>query len=117
MKASGADRIRSSYWAEVLVRRMPFDDEVSRLVSILIGEFVLQSRNVTEGVMVDAGQLSDFVHSKRPYGNKDIAASIAFKLGWDYQRKLQQEPMPPEVEAAAMALHEALVLKVTAIKY
>lgn len=88
------------YWQDAMSRRMPFEDEVTRLRTVLSG-FHYQYAN--------AGTLADTWASDRPYGDKNIPASIAFNLGWDYARRLCLKPMPEWVEAKAMELHNAVL--------
>ncbi|MDK2600490.1 hypothetical protein QO179_23620 [Bacillus stercoris] len=101
------------YWGLSMRRRMPMDDELTRLESILYGflyrhnSYAVQN-NLSSEVMT----LSEFINSKRPYGNKDIASSIAFNLGWDNERRLTTEEIPRSVEYQAMNLHYALKKKI-----
>lgn len=94
------------YWAEVMQRRMSKRDEVTRLLTVLRG-FYLDQGPAQVGYDFP---LREYIRSAiRPYGSKNVAASIAFNLGWDYERRLCTSPMPAEVENAAMELHEAVV--------
>jgi hypothetical protein len=85
------------YWKDRLAQRMEKADEVSRLVVILRGFYLLELGSYSS--------LFEFYESKRPYGDKDIAASIAFYLGWDRDRMLCKVPMPKWVREQAMELH------------
>lgn len=87
------------YWQLAMKRRMPFIDEVDRLLTVLRG-FHSES---TEQI-----DLLDFYDGKRPYGNKDVPASIAFNLGWDFERRLCREAVPAFVAEEAIKLHMAV---------
>lgn len=91
------------YWEEVMSKRTEFRDEVTRLTTILYGFYYQNDEEECHNIL-------DHWGSKRPYGNKDVAASIAFNLGWDYQRRLCTEHMPKWVEEEAMMLHETVYL-------
>jgi len=94
--------INERYWKEAMAHRMPFDDEVARLLTAIKGFYY-------EDGCDSYGQKSliDFHHSKRPYGNKSVAESIAFNLGWDWRRRLTGDNggLPDWVEDEAMKLH------------
>ncbi len=92
-----------SYWQDVLQRRMPLVDEVTRLGYVARAFF-------SEDQEYD--NVLDFISSaKRPFGNKDVPQSIAYVLGWDYQRKLTSEDIPDCVSAEAMKVYYALCVK------
>lgn len=95
-----AAKERDAYWLDVLKHRMPLRDEVSRLVTILYG-MRAQSSHPDQDIL-------DFWGDTRPYGNKDIPASIAFTLGWDYRRRLCTEGMPEFIADEAFRLHDAV---------
>lgn len=101
----------SEYWLDVLSHRMPLEDELDRLEVILLGH--LQMHNQGQPLL---GQLTplEFIDTKRPYGNKNIANSIAFSLGWDYRRVLVTTALPEKLEAEALALHAELKLRLAA---
>ncbi|WP_442636523.1 hypothetical protein [Rossellomorea marisflavi] len=80
--------------------------EVGRLEMVLKGHWYEHIAN-NEGIEDDMSLL-EFWDSKRPYGNKDVEASIAFNLGWDYKRVLTTEYMPTLVKEEAAQLHELL---------
>lgn len=87
-----------TYWTDVLAHRMPEGYEVERLETVLYGFFARQD---------EYDNIRDFhQYAKRPYGNKNVAASIAFNLGWDWERRLCTEPVPEEVERQAKRLHQ-----------
>lgn len=87
------------YWKTILKRRMPFRDEVLRLTTALHGFYARHGESFS---------LREFWESKRPYGNKDVAASIAFNLGWDFERRLCQEALPEWVAEEALKVHAAV---------
>lgn len=85
---------------------MPETYEVERLIHVLKSCYF--STCLHEGTLSQdhAKGLLEYHDSKRPYGSKNIPASIAFNLGWDYKRQLSyQDDLPPEAEAAALSLH------------
>lgn len=102
----------AQYWSTLLDRRMPEEDEVNRLICVLKGQYLSHVKHyeiplpaTSEALL--AGLL-DFQGEKRPYGNKDVPASIAYQLGWDYKRQLCYHAMPEEAEKEAERLHEAV---------
>lgn len=99
-----------NYWKDVNSKRQDTSYEVSRLVSILKG-FYLEDCFHYQKTPTKKG-LVEFQDSKRPYGNKDVEASIAFNLGWDWARVLcwDMEQMPDFMVKEAEKLH-ALVLE------
>lgn len=96
----------TEYWAGIMQRRMSKRDEVTRLLTVLRGFYLDQGPT---HVGYDFTLLNYGLCADRPYGSKNVAASIAFNLGWDYERRLCTSPMPSEVENAAMELHEAVI--------
>jgi hypothetical protein len=97
------------YWATLLDRRMPEHDDVERLINILKGRYLTE--RLHDGIP-PTGRVADLIEfhgSKRPYGNKDVAASIVFNLGWDYKRQLCHGDMPEAIREAALRLHEAVL--------
>jgi hypothetical protein len=100
------------YWDTLLDRRMPEDDEVHRLVHVLMSHYFSSCLHNGTISQDHANGLVEFHDSKRPYGSKNLPASIAFNLGWDYKRQLHyQDDLPPDAEAVALDLH-AKVLEV-----
>lgn len=99
-RAADSEKERETYWLDALKHRMPRRDEVTRLVTVLHG---MRSQYGDP-----AQDILDFWSENRPYGNKDIPASIAFNLGWDYRRRLCTEHMPEWVANEAFQLHEAV---------
>jgi hypothetical protein len=103
------DKGLSEYWNSLLDRRMPEGREVERLISVMKGfYFSYCIHNETLNQNHEQG-LIEFHSSKRPYGNKDIPASIAFNLGWDYKRQLCYYALPDEIEAIAEDLHKKVL--------
>ncbi len=96
------DKELQKYWLNVMSRKMPFEDELYRLKIVLHGHYQIREEFYQNYTLVE------FHNSKRPYGNKDIEASIAFQLGWDYQRTLCENDMPLWVREFAKNLHIAL---------
>lgn len=94
------------YWEDVMRNRMETYFEIKRLEMVLKGYWNDHIAN-NEGIEDDMSLL-EFWNSKRPYGNKDVEASIAFNLGWDYKRVLTAEYMPTRVREEAARLHELL---------
>jgi hypothetical protein len=98
------------YWDNILDRRMPEQDEIERLIVVLKGFYFDHCRN--EGTLdsTDHKQgIIEFWRSKRPYGNKDVPASIAFNLGWDYKRQLCYHALPKFIEKIAEDLHNKVL--------
>jgi hypothetical protein len=97
------------YWNSTLDRRMSEDYEIERLINVLKG-FYLSYCIHNETLQQDHKKgLIEFWDSKRPYGNKDIPASIAFNLGWDYKRQGCFHAMPKFIEMAAEDLHNKVL--------
>lgn len=60
-------------------------DEMDVLFEVLKSNYLLQvACEFTSQRGYDDYSIHDFLHSKRPFGNKDVEASIAFKLNWNY---------------------------------
>lgn len=97
----------NEYWADVLKNRMSSKEEVTRLTTVLLG-FLYRHNEYAKATnqVFDIMTPVEFWDSKRPYGNKDVAASIAFNLGWDTQRVLMKEILPEFVEEEAYKLHD-----------
>lgn len=105
------------YWKEIMEnRRMFFNDEVNRLSHILLGHLYTHNKycddTKQEFNKMDA---EEFWSSKRPYGNKDVEASIAYNLGWDYKRILTTSDLPEFVRIEARKLHEEVKLELRLI--
>ena len=85
---------------------MSSKDGVTRLTTVLLG-FLYRHNEYAKATdqVFDIMTPAEFWDSKRPYGNKDVAASIAFNLGWDNQRVLMKERLPEFVEEEAYKLH------------
>jgi hypothetical protein len=90
-----------TYWRTAMSRRMSQDEEVTRLCTVLRGFFTNNDDGFTDIVEF-------WERAKRPYGAKNVAHSIAFNLGWDWQRRLCTKPMPTWADDEAMSLHAML---------
>jgi hypothetical protein len=102
----------NEYWRTLLDRRMPETYEIERLITVLKG-FYLSDCIYNETLQQDHKKgLIEFWGSKRPYGNKDVPASIAFNLGWDYKRQLCFHAMPDNIEAVANELHNKVLQEI-----
>lgn len=85
-----------------MAQRMSKADELIRLETLLKGFYLDDSEGYRK--------LSEFCAlAHRPWGSKDVAASIAFNLGWDRDRVLCFSAMPEWVREETEALHEALL--------
>ena len=101
------------YWEEAMKYRMDERCEVTRLTTVLKGFLYRHNEWAKETDQpYELMTPEEFWDSKRPYGNKDIPASIAFNLGWDYKRKLTTERMPEWVENVAWDLHEKVLKEI-----
>jgi hypothetical protein len=110
--ASAASSLaEDAYWQQAMAQRMPLVDEVARLETVLYGFYCRQLGSEDAECSVQ-----EFFDSKRPYGNKDIAESIAYNLGWDFERRLQHMQMPDWVRAEAEKLHAAVWASVEAAR-
>lgn len=100
-------------WEIALENRRSVRKEARILYHALLGHYTeYKAFNASQGKVLEENVL-DFWDSKRPYGNKDIPASIAFTLGWGNDALLQEE-LPGFVEDAALELHDevkALLIK------
>ena len=72
------------YWKENLVRRMPEFDELCRLERTLMG-FHPQTESCRKKYLL---RLISEIDDSRPFGTKCVEESVAFQLGWDWQRRL-----------------------------
>jgi len=91
----------AAYWQETLTRRMPLYDEAERLRSVLTHFWVESgSEDPIDQFVVTA---------KRPFGNKDVLASIVFNLGWDWFRVGSQWEIPEYVQDEAANVLQALM--------
>ena len=100
------------YWATLLDRRMPLEDEVRRLIVVLKGHYLSHLKHNEQAIPQDEDvlvkELLEFHGEKRPYGNKDVHASVAFQLGWDYKRQLCYSALPDDIAEEAESLHMAV---------
>lgn len=95
-----------TYWQDILKnRRMSIKDEAYRLSHVLYGHLYNHNRYAEISGRNDFMDVFDFWDSKRPYGNKDIEASIVFQLGWDHERRLTENRLPEFVRDEARKLH------------
>jgi hypothetical protein len=85
----------NEYWVTVMERRMDEKCELNRLHMILVGQWKMSDEECS---------LEDFLDSDRPFGNKDIPASIAYVLGWDINRFLCHMAVPDFVVKEAESL-------------
>jgi hypothetical protein len=85
------------YWLKMMSNRYPANDEANRLYTVLYGFYARQDEYTSI--------LSFYNEAKRPYGNKDVAASIAYNLGWDSDRLLMYQGVPDDVAREAMDVH------------
>lgn len=53
--------------------------------------------------------IEDFAYEKRPYGNKDVPASILYNLGLDRYDVLDFASVPEEIQEWCMKLHEEVI--------
>jgi hypothetical protein len=90
---------KDRYWRDAMSRRMDTWEETTRLCTVLRGFFVYDSERFPD-------LINFWQHASRPYGNKSVEESIAYNLGWDWQRRLCTSPMPAWVEKEALHLHQ-----------
>lgn len=105
-KKSLKDETNEHQWQESFQTRRPIQKESSLLYRALLGHYLEnQAYQTSLKEKYEAESMLDFWDSKRPYGNKDIPASIAYTLGWGSEELLQEE-LPQFVQDAAYELHE-----------
>jgi len=102
------DKNFEEFWKVFLIRmRQPKWCEVNRLQ--MIAEHYWQE-NMKYYDKTDCSRcdtLLEFVTTdKRPYGNKDIPASISFNLGWGYE---ENDYMSEDAKNEALSLHKLLI--------
>ncbi len=102
------------YWTEIFTRRMKdqelFQRDIWRLASALEGQFYTHVLcELANNSLYSFPTIEEFWDSKRPYGNKDLASSIIFRLGWDEKGYLHWR-LPQFVRDECDAIH-ALVLE------
>lgn len=105
---------REKYWERSNNHRMDKTWELDRLETVLYGFYYKHIKFFEEdGFKPDCETLAEFIRSKRPYGNKDVAQSIAYNLGWDPNRCLCFDifGLPENIEDSAMELHRILLEK------
>lgn len=103
--------VDEAYWVNCLAMKREDFWVVPRLVSVLKG-FYLEDCWF-HNVQPTRQGLIDFTDSKRPYGNKDLEASIAFNLGWDWAGVLTRVAAPKMIQDEANRLHDLVIKKVT----
>lgn len=96
------------YWQDIMEnRRMNAEDEAYRLSHVLYGQLYNHNRySEISGRTYDVMDAMAFWDSERPYGNKNVEASIAFHLGWDSERRLTGTTLPDFVREEARKLHD-----------
>lgn len=98
------------------VERKKEHDELYILFDVLKGLFL---ESIAYGVLNNDINFRhttfvDFLHSKRPFGNKDVEASIAYHLGWNYDYATHtRSQLTEEVRAEAMRLFRLLEQELT----
>lgn len=95
------------YWRDAMSRRMPEWCEVDRLTTMAYGHYYKERLNGEKFSFLEFLQTG-----KRPYGNKDKPASIAYSLGWDWNRHLCQVAVPKDIQEEAMRLHAIVIQNV-----
>lgn len=93
-----------AYWRQAMAVRMPFHEELVRLETLLHGFYSRSPEHEKEGSVIDF--LRD---AKRPFGNKNVAQSIIYNLGWDFERRLCRVAEPGWVTDQARMLYHALI--------
>lgn len=104
--------MNEEYWKDAFIHRMDSYWEVDRLEMVLKGYLYDHNRyaeetNQPSEIMTPL----EFWDSKRPYGNKNIALSIVYNLGWDNKRVLMKEDAPEWVKETAMRLHDLVKIE------
>jgi hypothetical protein len=105
------------YWNEAIGHRQELCFEIHRLIQIAKGFYLdelmynLKYNNKTEINLKNEDLLYFIKYSKRPYGNKDIEASICYNLGWDWNKSLREKDVPLWVINEAKKVHEAVINK------
>lgn len=108
-RESTAEQI-DAYWRDAMAFRMSESEEAVRLGHCGLGFYFkhlkfVESNNETS----EHATFLDFISDdKRPFGNKNKAASVIFNLGWDVQRVLVFSSAPKWVEDEALKIYEAL---------
>lgn len=101
------------YWKEIFDRRTKDKDllqrDIWRLCAALEGEFYMHMFcNLSSNSIYSLPTILDFSDSKRPYGNKDVPASILFRLGWDEKGYLSWR-LPEFVRDKCEQLHHEVI--------
>lgn len=98
-------------------------DEMDVLFEVLKANFLLQvACEFTSQRGYDDYSIQDFLHSKRPFGNKDVESSIAYKLDWNYdyddEKYAQLSPaVRKEAERIFNLLDKEMLLKTGRFSY
>lgn len=102
-----------AYWKDIMEnRRMPIRDETTRLTSALYGFLYKENEyDLLVGRTTSPMSPVEFWSSKRPYGNKDVDASIAYNLGWDYKRLMTSSALPDFVIEETEKLHAKVLIE------
>ena len=101
--------VPDSYWKDSLSKQREDDYLVIRLIHCIKGHYLEDCFN-NKKIPTRKGVL-EFSDSKRPYGNKDVEASIAFNLGWDWAGVLHSVGVPEFVFNEASRLHDLVVVE------
>lgn len=91
---------------------MSENDEVTRLITVLKGffcEHIAGSGYCPKDRETYLQDLISFHNDERPYGNKSIAQSIIFNLGWDYKRQMCFYQIPDFLEDIGDHLHQRVL--------
>jgi hypothetical protein len=104
------------YWKQAMKNRQPLWNEVDRLIMIAKGYYLDEIKyeiecndEITKFDFNDYDLLYFVKNAKRPYGNKNIEASICYNLGWDCKRDLENWRMPDWVIKEAEKVQEAVI--------
>jgi hypothetical protein len=96
-------KLLRAYWNMCMqTRRMNEENEAERMLAVLKGTFL--ERGSPDDCYDDL--LGFWACAKRPYGSKDVEASICFHLGWDPERQLCFNMVPPRMRKAAERIHK-----------
>lgn len=94
----------TAYWKGRLAQRMDDFHEVNRLLTALKGCYY---EHLVHDPL-EPMKLSEWLHTKRPFGSKAVDESIAYNLGWDTNRILCTSEMPEFVRKEARILFDML---------
>jgi SOS response regulatory protein OraA/RecX len=71
--------------------------------------FYMEAKEYYNDNRYEVQSIINFSSSKRPYGNKDVSASILYSLGVDKYDMLQIASVPKEIQEWCMELHKEVV--------